>query len=147
MSRFLIFAHCGSLLAILLLFLTIWGWTGIGKLVSGYPEWFPGKFGATFFAKFPGLHATFWILTVSELAAFALAAASLLTGEFLPGRQPRFLALMLTWSLFVFVQLSVGQWLTSDYNATPQLFAYFAGTLLALMHVTGGIQAPFVKRP
>ena len=42
---------------------------------------------------------------------------------------------MLMWSLFIFVQLSFGQWLTSDFNATPQLFAYFTGTLLSLIYV------------
>jgi len=36
------------------------------------------------------------------------------------------------WSLFVFVQLGFGQWLTADYNGTQQLFMYFCGTLIAL---------------
>src|SRR5688572_27393952 len=124
-----------SLLAILLLFLTMWGFTGIAKLVNGFPAWFPEKFGNTLLGKFPGLQATFWILTICELAAFALALVSLCLGEFLPQRAPRVLSLMLAWSLVVFVQLSFGQWLTSEFNATPQLFAYFAGTLVALMYV------------
>src|SRR5687768_18283325 len=49
-----------SLLAILLLFLTMWGFTGIAKLVNGFPAWFPEKFGNTLLGKFPGLQATFW---------------------------------------------------------------------------------------
>ena len=72
---------------------------------------------------------------VSELIGFLLVAASLLNAEFLPKRHPRILVVMLAWSLLIFVQLSFGQWLTSDFNATAQLFAYFAGTLVALMHV------------
>jgi hypothetical protein len=42
---------------------------------------------------------------------------------------------MLAWSLFVFVQLGFGQWLTADYGATVQMFTYFAGTLVALHFV------------
>lgn len=125
----------GTLLAITLLFLIVWGFTGLGKLFTGIPDWFDDKFGQTILAKFPGLTATFWILALSEIAAFLLAAASLVTGEFLGRRAPRLLQLMLMWSLFIFVQLSFGQWLTSDFNATPQLFAYFTGTLLSLIYV------------
>ena len=128
-------ARSVSLLAIQLLFLTVWGFAGIGKLMAGFPAWFPDKFGLTFVAKFPGLHATFWILAACELVGFLLAVASLLNAEFLPKRHPRILLVMLAWSLLIFVQLSFGQWLTSDFNATAQLFAYFAGTLVALMHV------------
>ena len=125
----------GALLAINLLFLVVWGFTGIGKLIAGIPPWFGEKFGQTFFASFPGLSATFWILAISEVVAFVLAVLALATGEFLGRRAPRLLQLMLMWSLFVFVQLGFGQWLTSDFNATAQLFAYFAGTLVCLIYV------------
>ena len=125
----------GALLAINLLFLMIWGFTGIGKLIAGIPPWFGEKFGQTFFASFPGLSATFWILAISEVVAFVLAVLALATGEFLGRRAPRLLQLMLMWSLFVFVQLGFGQWLTSDFNATAQLFAYFSGTLVCLIYV------------
>ena len=125
----------GSLLAINLLFLMVWGFTGIGKIQSGVPSWFPDKFGGTFLARFPGLTATFWLLTASELLAFGLALLALIRGEFLRRGPPAWLALMLTWSLFVFIQLGLGQWLTADYNATFQLFTYFAGTLVALHYV------------
>ena len=125
----------GALLAINLLFLMVWGFAGIGKILAGVPAWFPEKFGGTFLAKFPGLTGTFWILAAAEVAAFALAAASLLTAEFLGRRAPRFLQWMLVWSLFVFVQLGFGQWLTSDFTAAAQSFSYFAGTLLSLIYV------------
>jgi hypothetical protein len=42
---------------------------------------------------------------------------------------------MLVWSLFVFVMLGFGQWLTGDFNGAFQLFAYFGFTLLALHFV------------
>lgn len=125
----------GTLLAINLLFLMVWGFTGIGKLVSGIPPWFGDKFGNTLLATVPGLSAAFWMLALAELLAFALAAAALLRGEPLGLRPPVVLQLTLVWSLFVFVQLGFGQWLTADYNATFQLFLYFCGTLVALQAV------------
>jgi hypothetical protein len=124
-----------ALLAINLLFLMVWGFTGLGKLFSGPPSWFPDKFGQTVLARFPGLTASFWLLALAELLAFALAAIALLRGEFINRRPPTWLTAMLTWSLFVFVQLGFGQWLTAEYNGTFQLFTYFGVTLVALQFV------------
>ncbi len=142
-----IVARSASLLAIQLLFLVVWGFAGISKIKTGYPAWFPDKFGSTFLATFPGLKPTFWILTASELLAFALTLLSLLTAEFLPQRSPRILLLMLAWGLFIFVQLSLGQWLTSDFGSAAQLFTYFAGTLLALMYVERNQKSPSEPAP
>ena len=129
-------ARNGALLAINLLFVMVWGFTGLGKLKSGVPSWFGGKFGGTILAHFPGLTASFWLLAIAETLAFLLALAALLRGDFLGRRPPTLLALMLVWSLFVFVQLGFGQWLTNEFNGTAQLFSYFAGTLIALHFVT-----------
>ena len=136
----------GALLAINLLFLMVWGFTGLGKLADGYPVWFPDKFGKTILASFPGLAASFWLLAFAEVLAFGLAAVALLRGEFLGRRAPTWLTWMLVWSLFVFVQLGFGQWLTSEFNATAQLFTYFAGTLVAL-HFVGGAAAAKANAP
>jgi hypothetical protein len=132
----------GALLAINLLFLMVWGFTGLGKVQSGVPSWFGDKFGQTILSRFPGLTASFWLLAASELLAFALALVALLRGEFLGRRPPTWLTMMLTWSLFVFIQLGFGQWLTAEYNGTFQLFAYFGLTLVALQFV-----APSSARP
>ena len=130
------FVRPGVLLSINLLFLMVWGFAGIGKLIDGVPSWFDGRFGKTFMATFPGLAATFWILAVSELLAFALAGVALLSGEFL-GRKPlKFLPLTLAWSLFVFLQLGFGQWLTGEFTGAFQQFVYFSGTLLSLQFAT-----------
>jgi len=128
-------SRMGSLLAINLLFLMVWGFSGIGKFGSGVPPWFGGKFGQTILARFPGLTASFWLLAAAELLAFILALIALVRGEFLGRRPPTWLTAMLVWSLFVFVQLGLGQWLTAEYNATFQLFTYFGITLLALHFV------------
>jgi hypothetical protein len=125
----------GALLAINLLFLMVWGFTGIGKLLDGMPPWFGDKFGQTILARFPGLTASFWLLAAAEVLAFGLAVAALLRGEFLGRRSPTWLTTMLVWSLFVFIQLGFGQWLTSEFNGTFQLFAYFGVTLVALQFV------------
>ena len=124
--------RAGALLAINLLFLMVWGFAGIGKVADGMPSWFGDKFGRTLLASFPGLTGAFWWLTISEVFAFAFAGGALLRGEFLGRRPPLFLCALLVWSLFVFVQLGFGQWLTADYNGTHQLFMYFCGTLIAL---------------
>jgi hypothetical protein len=125
----------GALLAINLLFIMVWGFTGVGKVMNGMPSWFDGKFGDTVLARFPGLTASFWLLAGAELLALLFAAIALLRFEFIGRCRPTWLTLMLVWSLFVFVGLGFGQWLTSDFNATFQLFTYFAGTLLALHFV------------
>ena len=125
----------GVLLALNLLFLMVWGFAGIGKLLDGVPSWFDGKFGQTFLSTFPGLAVTFWTLAVSELVAFALAATALVSGEFLERKPLKLIPVSLVWSLFVFLQLGFGQWLTAEYNGAFQQFVYFIGTLLALQFV------------
>jgi hypothetical protein len=121
-----------ALLAINLLFLMVWGFASIDKLFHGVPSWFDGKFGKTFLATFPGLTATFWLLALSELLAFALAIVALVRIEFLRQRPAIFLCGTLVWSLFVFLQLGFGLWLAADFNGGFQQFMYFAGTLVAL---------------
>ena len=128
-------ARAGALLAINVLFLIVWGFAGITKVMNGMPSYFPGKFGKTFLASFPGLTATFWLLTLSELLALTLAVGALIRAEFLERKPPAVLPAMLAWSLFVFVQLGFGQWLTNEFNGAFQQFAYFSGTLLALHFV------------
>ena len=128
-------ARAGALLAINLLFLSVWGFAGISKVMNGMPSWFPGKFGNTILASFPGLAATFWLLTLSELLALGLAVLALARGEFLERKRIALFPAMLAWSLLVFVQLGFGQWLTNEFNGAFQQFMYFSGTLLALHFV------------
>lgn len=130
-----------TLLAINLLFLMVWGFASIGKVSNGVPPWFDGKFGKTFLSTFPGLTATFWLLAVSELLAFVLAVVALVRIEFLRQRPAMFLCATLVWSLFVFLQLGFGQWLTAEFNGAFQQFMYFTGTLVAL-HFTQAAARP-----
>jgi hypothetical protein len=96
----------------------------------------------TILARFPGLVASFWLLAAAEVLAFGLAFAALLRGEFFGRRPPACLTTMLVWSLFVFIQLCFGQWLTAEYNGTFQLFAYFGVTLVALQFVNATAPRP-----
>lgn len=128
-----VFIRPGSLLATTLLYLVIWGFAGFSKVAGGMPAYFPDLFGPTLLGTFPGLAATFWMLTFAELAAFALCVISLARLEFL--RDTLWLSRMLVWSLFVFLMLGFGQWLTNEFNGAFQQFCYFAGTLVALAHV------------
>ncbi len=121
-----------ALLAINLLFLSIWGFAAVSKLLNGIPPWFGDKFGKTFLATFPGLAVTFWLLTASELLALALAVLALGRVEFLERRPITWLPVMVAWSLFVFLQLGFGLWLTHDFNGAFQQFMYFSGALIAL---------------
>ena len=138
--------RAGALLAINLLFLSIWGFAAIGKLMDGMPSWFGTKFGKTFLSSFPGLTVTFWLLAISELLAFALAVIALFGAEFVECKPLRFLPVALAWSLFVFVQLGFGLWLTNDFNGAFQQFMYFSGTLVALQFVRPQIGPAEVTR-
>jgi hypothetical protein len=64
--------------------------------------------------------------------------------EFLERKSAKCLPAMLVWSLFVFLQLGFGQWLTKEFNGAFQQFMYFSGTLLALEFVvrSGARPAP-----
>jgi hypothetical protein len=131
-STLALFTRAGTLLAINLLYLMVWGFAGISKLTDGMPSWFEGKFGKTLLATFPGLTATFWILALAELLAFGLAVVALARIEFRGKGPATILSATLVWSLFVFLMLGFGQWLTGEFNGGFQQFMYFAGTLVAL---------------
>jgi hypothetical protein len=133
--------RAGTLLAINLLFLMLWGFAGLSKVLGGIPSWFGDKFGKTFLAAFPGLTVSFWLLTLAELLALGLSVAALLRGEFLRLRPPACLNAGLVWSLFVFVMLGFGQWLTKEFNGAFQIVAYFGVTLIALQYVGKAFEA------
>jgi hypothetical protein len=140
------FIRSGALLAINLLMVMVWGFASTDKLKTGIPAWFEGKFGSTLLARFPGLTATFWTLTASELAALSLAIIALGRAEFARSSKPTWLMAMLVWSLFVFLQLALGQWLTADYNGTFQMFTYFGLTLWMLHFVMLNPREPAAEK-
>jgi hypothetical protein len=65
--------------------------------------------------------------------------------EFLERRPAKFLPVALVWSLFVFLQLGFGLWLTADFAGAFQQFMYFAGTLVALHFVQPSRTVPSVN--
>lgn len=126
-------------LAILLLFLMLWGFAGVSKLRDGPQPWFLEKFQPTILGRFPGATASFWLLAVAETGAMALAALALLRREFLHPTAGGLGLAMLAGSLFITLMLGFGLWLTNDFNGGFQQFMYFTGTLLALQTYARGI--------
>jgi hypothetical protein len=135
MEKSLVWVRPAVLLSILLLFLCTWGLAGPGKLFSGVPEWFAGKFGSTFLAAFPGLTVSYYSLAIGETIAALLALVALVRLEFLPGRSTVWTQWMLVLSLLLFVQLGFGQRLVQEFNGAASLFFYYGTTLLALAYV------------
>jgi len=123
------------LLAINLLYIMIWGFAGISKLMDGQPAWFAEKFGPTVLGRFPGVTASFWLVAAAELLALILSVTALLRAEFLGRRGASWLTAALVMSLFVFLQLGFGQWLTREFNGAFQQFVYFGVTLVAIHYV------------
>lgn len=114
----------------------LWGFSGAAKLLAGgVPAWFTEQFGATILAKVPGLTISFFSLAILETLAAVIALGSLLRGEFLRSGRPVVLYAALLASLVLFVQLSVGKQLLSDFAGIHDLFMYFAGTLVMLLAV------------
>jgi len=127
------------LLAINLLFLMVWGFAGLGKFLDGYPGWFEEVFGKTFLGRFPGTCAAYWGIAVLEVLGAILALGALLRREFLGRRSPDWLLATAVLSLFVFIVLGFGKWLTQDFAGAFQLFLYFSASLLAVREVREGI--------
>ncbi len=128
--RAAVFALSAALLAML------WGFPGVGKLFAGgVPEWFTGQFGTTILAKFPGMTLSFYSIAVLECLAALVALASLLRGEFLRDRSPFMLYLAILLTMLLFVQLSVGKQLVTDFAGIHDLFMYFAGSVVLLLAV------------
>lgn len=137
LSRAAVFALTATLLALL------WGFPGVGKLFGGgVPEWFTGQFGKTILAKFPGMTLSFYSIAALECVATLVALASLLRGEFLRDRSPLLLYLAIVLSMLLFVQLSVGKQLVTDFAGIHDLFMYFAGSLVLLLAVRSFDTAP-----
>lgn len=127
--------ECGTLLAINGLLLMVWGFAGVGKLRDGMPGWFVEKFGPTILGTFPGVKLAFWGLALAEMVAAGIALISGLRLEFLRPAPAVWLEAGVVWSLFVFLALGFGLWLTNDFNGGFQQFVYFCGTLVVLLTV------------
>ncbi len=136
------------LLSSALLLTMTWGFSGVSKLVAGgVPEWFTSTFGPTILAKFPGLGPSFYSLAAFETLAGVVALGSLLGGEWLRSRPPLLLYVAICASLLLFVQLSFGKQLLSDFDGSHDLFMYFAGSLVMLMAVRAVDTTPPAPRP
>jgi len=121
-------------IAIQLLFMATFGLAAMGKwFPPGIPESFADQFGDTWLASLPGgLFLPYYTIAVTEAAAFFLALASLLLGEWMKDKPKIMLKSCLVLSLFIFVILAYGLRLVSEFQGTANAFFYFGATLIAL---------------
>lgn len=76
-----------------------------------------------------------FFLAALETVAVLGFAASLLTGEFLPGKARPLLKLTLVFSLFIFSVLAFGSRLTAKFDVAAINLLYFLGALLCFREV------------
>jgi hypothetical protein len=123
-----------KLLAVQFLFLVTFGLAALAKFQTPLmPDSFVDSFRHTWMVHLPGgLFTPYYTIALTETAAFVLFAISLLRLEFSTAKPKTFLRYGLLLSLFVFVILSYGLRLTSQFQGTANTFIYFGVTLLAL---------------
>ncbi|MGI8435839.1 MAG: hypothetical protein ACR2NX_02895 [Chthoniobacterales bacterium] len=121
----------GKILAIQLFFLTTFILAALSKWSAGVTPAFLQQFGATWLASLPGgLPTVYFFLATIETVAVLGFAASLLTGEFLPGKAKPLLKLTLVFSLFLFIVLAFGSRLTGKFDVAAINLLYFLGALI-----------------
>jgi hypothetical protein len=95
-----------------------------GHMPAGLAKAYNG----TIVDSFPGVDATWVILGVLDLLAFLAFVASIVTGEFLPGKAKPILLSGLAFSMFVFAVMTFGQAIVSNYDGVAGLFTYMGVT-------------------
>ena len=124
------------LLPIYALFLCTWLMAAIGKLLGpGVPDYFTKMFAETFLASFPGLTVAFYQIAAFETVTSLLFLASLLRGEFLPGRTKTLLRWGLWMSLTNFAMLGFGMRLVQNHDEAGKLFYYFCSVVIVWLFV------------
>jgi hypothetical protein len=123
-----------KLLPLYCVYLPIFGMAAMSKwreLPHGAPEWFQKQFEGTFLNFFPGaLAANFYLIATLETLVTLAFVASLLRGEFRPGKNKSALALSFFGAELVFAMLGFGLRLSGDFRGAAELFVYFALTLV-----------------
>ena len=79
-----------------------------------------------------------------EAVAFALVAASLIAGEFLPARRKPLLLTALGWSIFTFATMAFANNMIADFTGVADLFTYFTGTMLVIVLIL--LMPPYRER-
>jgi len=126
--------HPIRIVAVQLLFIGMFITTALSKWHSGVYPPFHKQFDNTWIAKFPGVDAAFYIIAASESLACILFILSLITGEFLRSRRP-ILDVAFTGTLLLFMALTYGTFLSSQFDVAAHNFFYFVGTM-GLVYLT-----------
>ena len=140
-------AYWLALGGIYLTFGFLWYYSAKEKLIDGNGHMPPGlakAFSGTFLDSFPGLDAAWITIGVLEAIAFALFAASLVTGEFLPDRRKPLLLSGLGASIFAFAAMAFANNMIANYATVATLFTYFTGTVVVIVLVL--LMPPYRER-
>jgi hypothetical protein len=92
-------------------------------------------FDGSFLDSAPGLDAAWLILGIVEGLVFLAVAASLATGEFLPGRRKPILLTSLALSMLTFAGMLFAQAMVAEFESVFELFVYLAGTAVLIVLV------------
>lgn len=102
-----------------------------GTMPAALKETFSGSF----LDSFPGLDASWVLLGVLQAVLFVAVAASLILGEFLPGRRKPILLTSLGLGMLAFGLMLFAQEMVSQFDSVAQLFGYFSGTAVVIVLV------------
>jgi hypothetical protein len=131
-------AYWAVMAAIYIGFGFLWYYAAKEKLIddSGtMPEGLAKGYAGSFVSSFPGLNATWLILGILEAVTFLGFIASIVTGEFLPGRPKTILLGALSMSLLTMSVLIFGQALIGENEGVASLFGYFAAIIVTILLV------------
>jgi hypothetical protein len=131
-------AYWAVVAAIYMGFGLLWYYSAKEKLIDDggvMPAGLAKGYAGSFVDSFPGLNATWVILGILEAVAFLGFVASIVTGEFLPGRGKPILVASLGVSLLTFAVLVFGQEMVGEFEGVAQAFGYFGATVVTLLLV------------
>lgn len=118
--------------------LALWYFSAKGKVLDGSfsaPEGIVAQFDGSFIASFPGTDVAWGMLGIVEALAFLCVVASLVMGEFLPGRAKPVLQTALGVGIVSFALMIFGSSMTSSHESVASLYTYFGATLVMLFYV------------
>ena len=113
----------------------LWYYGAYEKIIGGNlkaPAGIEKGFAGTFVDTFPGVGVAWGVISIAEALLVVGLAASLIRGEFLPGRAKTILTATLGASFVVLGLLLFGQSMIGEHDSVASLFTYGGVTLLMM---------------
>jgi hypothetical protein len=120
-----------AMVGIYLAYGVLWFYSAKAKLFdenATMPAGLAKAYDGHFLASFPGVDVAWLLLGVLEGVAFLVVVASLVTGEFLPGRRKPVLLAALAVSMLTFGVMTVAQNSIGNHDSVASLFTYLGVT-------------------